>query len=79
MEKKLIGLSIFIIFAAVAISGCIGEDDNSVNISEDNQTNNDSNQTKDTSSGKDSSSKKDKKKDPIPNEEPEPPAEEKLT
>jgi hypothetical protein len=79
MDKKLIGLIILVVFAVVVVSGCIGDEEDPVNITEDNQTKNDTNQTKDTSSGKSSPTKSNKKPDPEPNVEPEPPADEPLT
>ncbi|MDR2967779.1 MAG: hypothetical protein LBU74_07510 [Methanobacteriaceae archaeon] len=78
MDKKLIGLILITIIAVVAVSGCIGDDDSSMEISNDNDQVNDDipQKTESPLSGKDSSRSNNNPSDPEPNEEPEPPADE---
>lgn len=88
MDKKLIGLMIVIIIAVVTVSGCIGDENTSMNTQDNNHQINDDtsqdnqkdsvsgNNDKDTKDNKQTNNKNNNNADPEPNEEPEPPAEE---
>ena len=78
MDKRLIGLIVIILIAVVTVSGCIGDDDDSMSISGDRVDDDTFQETGENSVPRGDSSPRSndtgRSPDPEPNEEPEPPA-----